>query len=289
MATNFPTSLDSLVNPTASDSLATVNHADQHTNANDAIEALQAKVGVDGSAVATSLDYLVRNIDASSAVVSGSSASALMRITQTGSGNALVVEDSTNPDGTPFVIDANGNALFNVDVATTIGLVTPKIQVAGTTYSSSAISSLMYKADSLGPRLDFAKSRNATVGSHTIVSASDELGGIRFYGSDGSAFVQSASIVALVEGTPATGIVPSTLRFSTASSAGTVTERMRIDSSGNFLVGMTTIATSSAKTIHIANGTAPSANPSGGGVLYVESGALKYRGSSGTVTTIAVA
>lgn len=32
---------------------------------------------------------------------------------------------------------------------------------------------------------------------------------------------------------------------------------------------------------------APSTNPSGGGVLYVESGALKYRGSSGTVTTIA--
>lgn len=33
--------------------------------------------------------------------------------------------------------------------------------------------------------------------------------------------------------------------------------------------------------------TAPSTNPSGGGILYVESGALKYRGSSGTITTIA--
>ena len=32
---------------------------------------------------------------------------------------------------------------------------------------------------------------------------------------------------------------------------------------------------------------APSANPTGGGILYVESGALKYRGSSGTVTTLA--
>ncbi|MCA9368484.1 hypothetical protein KC887_09630, partial [Candidatus Kaiserbacteria bacterium] len=35
--------------------------------------------------------------------------------------------------------------------------------------------------------------------------------------------------------------------------------------------------------------TAPTSNPSGGGILYVESGALKYRGSSGTVTTIATA
>ncbi len=35
--------------------------------------------------------------------------------------------------------------------------------------------------------------------------------------------------------------------------------------------------------------TVPAANPTGGGVLYVEAGALKYRGSAGTVTTIAVA
>jgi hypothetical protein len=34
---------------------------------------------------------------------------AALRVTQLGTGNALVVEDSTNPDSTPFVIDANGN------------------------------------------------------------------------------------------------------------------------------------------------------------------------------------
>jgi hypothetical protein len=43
-----------------------------------------------------------------------------------------------------------------------------------------------------------------------------------------------------------------------------------------------------AGVINIANaGTVPSSNPTGGGILYVESGALKFRGSSGTVTTIA--
>lgn len=42
--------------------------------------------------------------------------------------------------------------------------------------------------------------------------------------------------------------------------------------------------------IFIANATAnPSANPTGGGILYVTGGALTYRGSSGTVTTIAAA
>ena len=37
-------------------------------------------------------------------VVSMSSTSTALRITQTGTGNALLVEDSTNPDSTPFVI-----------------------------------------------------------------------------------------------------------------------------------------------------------------------------------------
>lgn len=36
----------------------------------------------------------------------------------------------------------------------------------------------------------------------------------------------------------------------------------------------------------ISNATAPGANPTNGGVLWVQSGALKYRGSSGTVTTL---
>ena len=66
MATNYPTSLDNFTNPTADDSLnsATVPHADQHANLNDAVEALQAKVGVDSSAVTTSLDYKVTQLEA---------------------------------------------------------------------------------------------------------------------------------------------------------------------------------------------------------------------------------
>jgi hypothetical protein len=40
--------------------------------------------------------------------------------------------------------------------------------------------------------------------------------------------------------------------------------------------------------IGLANAsTNPSTNPTGGGVLYADAGALKWRGSSGTVTTIA--
>ena len=66
-------------------------------------------------------------------------------------------------------------------------------------------------------------------------------------------------------------------------------DRITIDSSGNVGVGVSTFGTSAAKVLGLANATAPSTSPAGMGQLYVESGALKFRGSSGTITTIAAA
>jgi hypothetical protein len=79
------------------------------------------------------------------------------------------------------------------------------------------------------------------------------------------------------------------LTFHTKPSGGNAynNERMRIDASGNLLVGTTSIGASAVKVIGIGNATAPTTSPTGMGQLYVEGGALKYRGSSGTVTTIA--
>jgi hypothetical protein len=57
----------------------------------------------------------------------------------------------------------------------------------------------------------------------------------------------------------------------------------------NIGFGVSVWGTSAANVIGIANGTAPSTSPASMGQLYVESGALKYRGSSGTVTTLAAA
>ena len=68
-----------------------------------------------------------------------------------------------------------------------------------------------------------------------------------------------------------------------------ITAAMRLSTTGNLGIGVTTFGTSAAKVLGLANATAPSTSPAGMGQLYVESGALKYRGSSGTVTTIAAA
>ena len=62
MATNFPNTLDELINPNGTDQLSAPSHSEQHANANDAIEALQAKVGIDGSTDADSLTYKINDI-----------------------------------------------------------------------------------------------------------------------------------------------------------------------------------------------------------------------------------
>ena len=75
----------------------------------------------------------------------------------------------------------------------------------------------------------------------------------------------------------------SSIQFSIAANLG-----MTLNSSGLGL-GTATFGTSAARVLAIANGTAPTTSPAGIGQLYVESGALKFRGSSGTITTIAAA
>ncbi len=71
---NYPTSLDSFQNPTGTDLLensnAALDHDVQHSNANDAIEALQAKVGVNSSAVTTSHDYKLSEVTSTDKAVS---------------------------------------------------------------------------------------------------------------------------------------------------------------------------------------------------------------------------
>ncbi len=71
MTTAYPTGLDNFTNPLGSDTQFAVPHADQHANKNDAIEALEAEVGVTASAVTGSVNYRIAAIQATLANFSG--------------------------------------------------------------------------------------------------------------------------------------------------------------------------------------------------------------------------
>jgi hypothetical protein len=174
------------------------------------------------------------------------SATVALRITQTGAGNALLVEDSANPDASPFVIDATGNVysgyLTPFDyLSIGGGTLNPRISVAGTTGDLGSIGAAVFANATTAPTVVGAKSRNATVGSHTVVQSGDSLLNILAEGSDGTAFIRAASIVAAVDGTPGTNDMPGRLVLSTtADGASTVTERLRINNAGAFGIAATT-------------------------------------------------
>jgi hypothetical protein len=70
----------------------------------------------------------------------------------------------------------------------------------------------------------------------------------------------------------------------------TATAILTVGQNGNLGVGASAAFGSGVGVIGIKTATTlPTVNPVGGGILYVDAGALKYRGSSGTVTTIAPA
>ena len=57
MAINYPTSLDSFTNPTATDLLTSPSHAQQHADINDAMEAVQTKLAIGNTVIGTYIDY----------------------------------------------------------------------------------------------------------------------------------------------------------------------------------------------------------------------------------------
>jgi hypothetical protein len=114
MATNFPTSLDTLVNPLPGDNVNSPSHAAQHSNANDAIEALQAKVGQDNSTVVTSHDYKIAQLQSLvTSQVAG--AKALYADVRNQSGSAIAKGSPVRITGTD---GASGKIL--IDVATNL-------------------------------------------------------------------------------------------------------------------------------------------------------------------------
>jgi hypothetical protein len=171
-------------------------------------------------------------------------ANAALRITQLGTGNALLVEDSTNPDSSPTVIDANGRVVVGAtSPITAAGTLTPFIESVQTSQNGGYLAGT-YVANAGGPNLIFVKTRGTSVGDNAVVSSGDNLGVARFQGGDGTSLIEAASITGQVDGTPGTSDMPGRLVFSTtADGASTPTERMRIDSAGNVGINATPAST----------------------------------------------
>ena len=145
MTTSFPTGLDALTNPTGSSSLTSPDHAGQHADINDAVEALEAKVGINSSAVTSSLDYKITNINASNlasgTVPSARVAGAYTGVTSVGTLGSLTVTGDVTVDTNTLKVDSTNNrvGIANASPAYTLdvnGTVEATQYLQGTDYLS---------------------------------------------------------------------------------------------------------------------------------------------------------
>jgi hypothetical protein len=191
--------------------------------------------------------------DDGATVISTNSTSAALRITQTGTGNALLVEDSANPDSTPIVITTDGREVVGHTAAITgPGSNTSALQTHSTSVFQMGFGGTYWAADANGVGAYLAKSRGTSIGTRGIVSSGDSIGRFIFAGDDGTNFLTTAWIESSVDGTPGTNDMPGRLVFSTtADGASSPTERLRIDSTGNI-----TFKNAYTETVYALSGTA---------------------------------
>jgi hypothetical protein len=152
-------------------------------------------------------------------------------------------------DATQHIIRVEGNEACRLDTSrrllvgtstslTTAAGFTPNVQIAGTV-TDPALSVFQYRnAAGAGASITLSHSRGASVGTQTILQSGDSFGQLIFEGSDGTNPVQGALIKGEVDGTPGNLDMPGRIVLSTTSDgASSPTERMRINNSGQILIG----------------------------------------------------
>ena len=153
MTTNFPTSQDTFSRPTASSALT--GHAALHDDLADALEAVEAKVGSDSSAVTSSHDYKIAQLetnkqDSSTALTTSSSFGGDV----SGTSSAIAVDQATDTvtgffkgtrgNKTDCAVNDTGHATIphNLGTTPTAAFVTTKSQVTTGTGGGEYVISL---------------------------------------------------------------------------------------------------------------------------------------------------
>jgi len=165
---------------------------------------------------------------------------AALRITQLGTGESIRVEDSANPDATPFVVTATG--------AVGVGTASPSTilhaQVLGgtsnglqlTTEGNTLLNMLAY-TDTASNWTRYYRYRG-TQAAPTIVASGDLLHYTTYNGYDGSADRTAAAMAVKVDGTPGASDMPGRIEFyTTPDGSASLVERMRIRNDGGVAIG----------------------------------------------------
>ena len=184
----------------------------------------------DGTLYADAIDLNGTNLTAfdtdAAQVFNESGADADFRVESNGNADMLFVDGGN--DNVLLGTQNQGHIRLNQQLG---------LAVTGNVYGGISMATHSSSAGGNRSLLEINRSRNTTIRSHTVVQSGDSLGTIVGRGDDGDEFLDAASIDFEVDGTPGNGDMPGRIVFATtADGASSVTERLRIDSSGNIQI-----------------------------------------------------
>ena len=137
-------------------------------------------------------------------------------------------------------INSSGQVLIGATASQSV-YTASTLQIQGTTAATTTLSLL---GQGRSPYLSLGATGGSSLGAVNAVSANDRLGQITFAGADGTDVnTHSCSVSGYVDGSVSSNAVPGRLVFKTSTGASEV-ERLRITSTGDVLLGTTTVPTS---------------------------------------------
>ena len=248
--------ITSITTPSGGDNLLTIHTSDttervRVNNSGDVIVGTGLTLSPDGDVYTTGVTTATTFVGALTGNVTGNvsgnvtgnvtGTSSKVTITSGADNRIVTAAGADTLQGETNVVVNSGILIAGHTASTTCSDGEGPFFQAKATDSRAGASFIRHSADASAGGLYLGKSRNATIGSNTIVQDDDELGRITFSGDDGTDInTTAAKIAAYVDGTPGANDMPGSLRFyTTADGASSVTERVRIGSDGNILVGTT--------------------------------------------------
>ena len=186
----------------------------------------------------------------------GDSGVGLIYLQADGSQNGQIVVNQ-NGGVTRVKLDSAAESYFNggkLLVSHTSVLHSGNLQVSTSSEDAIDINAYSSTADE-GGRLSFYRSKNASIGSNTVVANGDSLGRIDFrgYNNNNNSYNQGATIEAVVDGSVnESNDMPTAILFKTSGdSSANPDERLRIDKDGKVGIG-TNLTTTPTSTLTVA-------------------------------------
>jgi len=166
------------------------------------------------------------------------------------------------PTGNIFAVKTSGSERLRITSDGDVGIGTtgrtfggdtphtPALLISGNDYNKSTLALINNAASNNGSYIFFGKQRSGDYGGSTILQDNDNIGQLRFLAADGNDLNSSAAAIEVqVDGTVGGNDTPGRIKFlTTPSGSNSPTERLRIDSDGKVLVGVTSAQGSRSNT-----------------------------------------